>query len=276
VGAGARSADPELTENLRAAVRDAAPTSADDPDLTVAWYHTVELGNGLRSDGRYDLRPTVDMYGLPESLEGMTALDVGTCDGFWAFEMERRGADRVVAIDVERLRDFDLLPWVREGLGPMVDTPMDHRFWLAHAMRGSRVERKLCSVYDLSPETVGTFDVVFCGSLLMHLQNPLKALVNICSVTKEMAIIASLHSAEIEQAAPDKPWLAFGHRHPDLETEYYPGLGAQAVYWHVNTRGLRELMEYAGFARTEPLEPVPLSPTATMCAVAVGYPKSSG
>jgi hypothetical protein len=25
----------------------------------------------------------VDRYGLPESLEGKTALDIGTADGFW-------------------------------------------------------------------------------------------------------------------------------------------------------------------------------------------------
>jgi hypothetical protein len=131
-------------------------------------------------------------------------------------------------------------------------------------------------VYELAPETVGKFDVVFCGSLLLHLLSPLQALVNIRSVTREMAIIATLLSEEIEQVAPDKPWLSFGHRGPDLATEGYPQLGAQAVYWHVNSRALQELMEYAGFARTEPLEPVRLRPTSIKCAVVVGYPKSSG
>ena len=40
----------------------------------------------------FDLRDYVDHYGLPERMDGMRALDVGTWDGFWAFEMERRGA----------------------------------------------------------------------------------------------------------------------------------------------------------------------------------------
>ena len=48
----------------------------------------------------FDLRPFVDRYGLPESLEGMRCLDVGTWDGFWAFEMERRGGE-VVGIDLD-------------------------------------------------------------------------------------------------------------------------------------------------------------------------------
>ena len=36
----------------------------------------------------------------------MRALDVGTWDGFWAFEMERRGAE-VTALDLDDERDLD-------------------------------------------------------------------------------------------------------------------------------------------------------------------------
>jgi tRNA (mo5U34)-methyltransferase len=241
--------------------------SPDDPRLE-GWYHTVELGDGLCSKGTYDLRETVDMH-LPGSLEGKTALDVGTCNGFWAFEMEKRGAD-VTAIDVETWADFDLLPWVREAKGPEVGTPTGARFRLAHAERGSNVKRHECSVYDLSPD-IGTFDFVFCGSLLLHLQNPLKALVNIQSVTREKAVIATLHEEALEQM-PDRPLLEFGHRWADLHDEPLPGLGASCVYWRMNTAGLRELMEYAGFARTEPMGVAPLPPTEVSCVIVAGYP----
>jgi tRNA (mo5U34)-methyltransferase len=37
-------------------------------------------------------------------------------------------------------------------------------------------------VYDLSPSTVGTFDVVVCGSLLLHLRDPFRALAAVRSV----------------------------------------------------------------------------------------------
>jgi tRNA (mo5U34)-methyltransferase len=136
-------------------------------------------------------------------------------------------------------------------------------------MRGSHIERVICNVYDLSPKIAGTFDVVFCGSLLMHLQNPLKALVNIRSVTEEMAIIVTLLSEELEQTAPDKPLASFGHRWPDLEIGQ---LGENCLYWHFNTKGLQEMMEYAQF-RTQPLAPVRLAPTDIVCAVVVGYPQ---
>ncbi len=75
---------------------DNLPTQPDDPRLD-QWYHTIDLGNGLTTRGIFDHRSVVHCYGLPESLEGKTCLDVGTGDGFFAFEMERRGAARVVA-----------------------------------------------------------------------------------------------------------------------------------------------------------------------------------
>ena len=52
---------------------------------------------------------------LPESLAGVRALDIGTFDGFWAFEMERRGAE-VVAIDIERVGQAQLPPSNRSRL----------------------------------------------------------------------------------------------------------------------------------------------------------------
>lgn len=52
---------------------------------------------------------------------------------------------------------------------------VDRYFDIAHALLRSHVEYRICSVYDLSPEAPGLFDIVFCGSLLVHLQNPLSA-----------------------------------------------------------------------------------------------------
>src|SRR5262245_3957816 len=153
------------------------PVSQSDPRLQ-NWYHTIELGNGLVSHGTYDHRSVVNSYGIPASLAGKSVLDIGTFDGFWAFEFERRGADRVVAVDVASIGDFDWLPSIRPALGAPTNDRQSN-FKLAHAMRRSRVERQICSVYDLSPTTVGTFDVVFCGDVLLHLFSPFQALLNI-------------------------------------------------------------------------------------------------
>jgi hypothetical protein len=69
-------------------------------------------------------------------------------------------------------------------------------FEVAKKSLGSNVTRKLINIYDLSPDTVGVFDLVFCGSLLLHLTDPIKAFWNIASVTREKAIIATVITKE--------------------------------------------------------------------------------
>src|SRR4051794_30291253 len=74
---------------------------------STAWYHTIDLGSGVVTPGFYDTVATVSRFPFPASLDGKRCLDVGTSDGFWAFEMERRGAASVVAIDLDDPADYD-------------------------------------------------------------------------------------------------------------------------------------------------------------------------
>ncbi len=232
------------------------PTNPDDPRLE-NWYHTIELAPGVTTRNcTFDLRAIIELVGLPESLVGKSALDVGTATGFWAFEMERRGADRVVAIDVAKGEDCETLPILRENESTRwsearADYINHHMgaFATAQAMRKSRVEWRRCSVYDLSPKTVGTFDVVYCGSLLLHLFNPLQALINIRSVTREMAIVESstFHPDDpVMKQYGDQPYMRFGEL--DLEKDE---VGSCHTFWKFTPRALRDIMIYAGFKTVE-------------------------
>jgi tRNA (mo5U34)-methyltransferase len=226
---------------------------ADDPILD-GWYHTIELAPGIVTRATYDHRPIVHKIGLPASLKGKTALDVATGDGFWAYELEKRGADRVVAIDVAKIGDYDLTPGVKAARPRRWFRSVPYnRFKIGHTIRRSKVRYKQCNVYDLSPRTVGTFDFVYCGSLMMHLFNPLQAMINIRSVTREMAIVESggldpSEYAEIETQYPDSPLVNFACR------KYEELLGEHHVYWHFSTRALCDMLLYAGFARVAPQE----------------------
>lgn len=229
------------------------PSDADDPRLE-GWYHTIELAPGIWTrKAVYDHRPILERVGLPDSLEGKTALDIGTADGFWAFEMERRGADRVVAFDIARVGDSDVLPSYRANLPEdWADSPnyCAERFWTAHAMRKSRVEYQTGNIYSLDPETIGQFDIVYCGSLLVHLFNPLLALIKIRSVTREMAIVEACSFNPdydpIEAAFPDRPYAWFGSLDAD---EGEPG--KSCMYWRFTERALHDILIYAGFAAIE-------------------------
>jgi tRNA (mo5U34)-methyltransferase len=155
----------------------------------VSWYHTVALPGGVVTPGFYDHRPLVPHYGLPERIEGRRVLDVATADGFWAFELERRGAD-VTATDVSRISELDLPLQLREVLSQeALDARTGAGFAIAHDALGSKVRRLEKNVYDLNPRDMGTFDLVHVADLLLHLENPLRALRAIRSVTDGSAHI---------------------------------------------------------------------------------------
>jgi tRNA (mo5U34)-methyltransferase len=211
-------------------------STAVHPDLLTrvrerSWYHTLELAPGLVTEGWFDLRPYVPRYGLPERMEGMRALDVGTWDGFWAFEMERRGAS-VVAIDLDDERDLDWPPSRRPESFP--DKPRGEGFALAAEVLGSRVERLNLSVYDATPAELGTFDLVFCGSVLIHLRDQLLALERIADLCRGTFVSAE----EYDRLAGLVPFPVSRFRADDPSA---------VVFWRPSARTWGRMMRAAGF-----------------------------
>src|SRR5581483_7988853 len=131
----------------------------------------------------------VDRYMLPSRLAGMRCLDVGTMDGFWAFEMERRGAAEVVATDLGTVDELDWPARWRARVEPSLDETKGERFALVHRALGSSVARVERSVYGLDPDSLGTFDLVFCGDLLVHLKDPITAVQRLRGVCRGSAIV---------------------------------------------------------------------------------------
>ena len=153
------------------------------------WYHTLELPGGEVTPGIFDLRPYIAGYGIPERLDGMRVLEVGTWDGFWAFELERRGAE-VVALDLDDERDLDWPPRRRPTEFP--DEPRGKGFALARELLGSAVDRRDLSIYDATPDELGgQFDLVFCGSVLIHLRDQLLALQRMAELTMPGGLLIS-------------------------------------------------------------------------------------
>src|SRR5947209_7896791 len=101
------------------------------------WYHTLELGECLVTPGIFDHRPVLHHYPLPDDLSGMRCLDVATMDGFWAFEMERRGAASVTALDLEDPEDLDWPASLRGDHDKSMVESKAERFALAREALGS-------------------------------------------------------------------------------------------------------------------------------------------
>ncbi|MBV9382993.1 MAG: hypothetical protein JO242_20300 [Streptosporangiaceae bacterium] len=162
----------------------APPAGRQSVDDVALWYHTLELPGGVVTPGWFDLRGVVGRLPWPE-VRGKRCLDVGTYDGFYAFELERRGAREVVATDIARHEDWDLPAPGRSQAEAALRQLAGEKglgFEVAREVLGSRVEKRILSVYDLSPDRVGTFDVVVCGNLMLHLRDPVRALEAIRSV----------------------------------------------------------------------------------------------
>jgi tRNA (mo5U34)-methyltransferase len=199
------------------------------------WYHTIELSDGVVTQGMFDHRSAVDKYMLPADLTGLRCLDVGTMDGFWAFEMERRGAAEVVAADLPDVDDLDWPPLWRSRVRTTLDETKEARFNLVHRALSSRVERIERSVYELDSE-LGEFDLIFCGDLLIHLKDPVTAIQRMLGVCRGSTILCN----------PVKRFR-FGRRRPLVE---FDGID-EFQWWLISEATLRRMMLAAGFPRVE-------------------------
>src|SRR5688572_32085383 len=107
------------------------------------WYHTIDVVPGATTKGWFDLRHALSLLPWPD-VRGKRCLDIGTWDGFYAFELERRGAAEVVAVDIPDLASLDYPPEV-DAL-PDFDKsqrstqPRTAGFHLLHEILGSKVK----------------------------------------------------------------------------------------------------------------------------------------
>ena len=200
------------------------------------WYHTLDLP-GYTTSGLFDMRQYVPMYGLPDSLEGKRVLEIGTWDGFWAFELEKRGAAEVVAIDLDDERDLD---WPPRRRTPNTDLVRGEGFRMAKELFDSKVERVVRSVYHAVPGDLGTFDLVFCGSVILHLRDQLLALERIANLVKPGGQFITAEEYEPVTDLVPFPVARFrGNR------------DSAVVFWVPSRKAWREMLWYAGFDRVE-------------------------
>lgn len=202
------------------------------------WYHTIDVAPRVTTKGMFDNRHALSIIPFPD-LRGKRCLDVGTCNGLYAFHMEQQGAAEVVAVDLPDLADLDYPPDIRHH--PTFDRsrsqlrPRRTGFDLLHEMLGSRVEWRGCNIYDLNPGDLGVFDVVVVASLLLHLRDPVRALDAVRSVVGGQLVVADyVHT----------PLTFRSRRRPLFELR---GEGSDFQWWLGNDRGNRQLLHVSGF-----------------------------
>jgi tRNA (mo5U34)-methyltransferase len=138
---------------------------------SLGFYHSIELPGGEVIPGLLPvdrLRNRLAQYDIPADLRGKRVLDIGAWDGFYTFEMERRGA-HVVALDLFR----------------------NEKFLLARELQKSKAEYVVGDICKLSSKDLGHFDIVLFFGVLYHVKHPVMALENVCSMTLDTAYVES-------------------------------------------------------------------------------------
>jgi tRNA (mo5U34)-methyltransferase len=198
----------------------------------------------VETPGGNDIVGLLDAAGVPGDLSGLSAVDLGTTNGGAAFELERRGARRVVAVDVK--------------------SPEHYGFGRLHDFLGSGVEWVQASVYEVAEVLDERFDLVLCFGVLYHLRHPLLALDNVRELIAGQALIeTAVLDAEVPELAGEPV------------ARFYRGdeLAADSSNWFAPT--LAGLLEWCSSSGLDP-EVVAASPERTPSRVVVRVRRAPG
>lgn len=192
------------------------------------WHHSIDLGQGIFTPGvkspdvhRVECAAFFD----PVDVAGRTVIDIGAWNGAYSFEAKRRGAGRVLATDHFVWND----PEIRGRAS----------FDLARSALGLEIEAMDIDIPDLTPERVGTFDVVLFLGVFYHLFDPIAGLERAARLAREVLIVES----HADALSIDRPAMIM-----------YPGAelnGDSTNWWGPNPACMVALLRQLGFAKVD-------------------------
>lgn len=192
------------------------------------WHSPVDLGQGINTGSvklqkRFARR--LRLFQIPQNLTGKRVLDIGTWDGFFALEMERRGAE-VVAVDIWDEFEYEKFKFVMK-------------------VRNSGIRHFRMDVHDLCPDVLGKFDLVLCAGVLYHCRYPLVALEKIRGVTRGQLILETV--TLIPAFHRNVPMIMFFPGDEEaMDTNWPWGIAGAATLPWINCA-----LQSSGFARVE-------------------------
>ncbi len=141
------------------------------------WYHKIDLGE---TPGVYRMSDYLDKYHLPKDMTSMKVLDLASAEGYFSFEMEKRGAN-VIAVE-------------------LYDEPIKH-FNLVKQYFGYKTEVFKVDILDsVAMQKFDKFDIVFAFNILQHfkLEQKEKFIEILKEIKKDKIIIATSDKKDVE------------------------------------------------------------------------------
>ncbi len=201
------------------------------------WYHYFDFHK--KADNvvwEYKLGSMLEKFLLPEDMKGKTFLDIGTANGFFSFEMERRGAE-VVSFDLGLDDQPDQIPYpfspdrVKANREFMLQ--LHKGYWYAHQYFQSNAKAVYGHIKQL-PGGLEKFDVTLIGSILQHTRDPLGAIIEADRHTNHTLIIS-------EAYYPSKEPVMCFHANPKDENPQY------WTWWRISPSFLELALETLGY-----------------------------
>jgi len=203
------------------------------------WFHNLDLA-GVSTAPEHFLGdyPQVKWrrfaHAIPADLRGQTVLDIGCNAGFYAIEMKRRGASRVVGVDA----DADYIAQAR----------------FAAEVCEQEIEFHELSVYNIAALNE-RFDLVLCLGVLYHLRYPLLAL----DLIREHVARSVFVFQAMQRGSHIVPTVAEDYPFGETEVFEHPGFprlhfierkyaGDPTNWWVPNRACCEAMLRSAGFA----------------------------
>lgn len=199
-------------------------------------FQQWELFPGHVVPGIKDVADHARRLNIPERLDGCRVLDIAPWNGFFGFECLRRGAAEVVSLGPD---DPDITGYHKTRELLEIDNCKYVR----------------ASVYDLSPDVHGQFDVVLFLGLIYHLRYPLLALDRVFDVaTNRLFVDSSVIDKRVFDVtvseAQRKKILRAGKAMHQLPMAYFTKAkesGDMYNWFLPNKLALSDFVESAGF-----------------------------
>ncbi|HEV2805873.1 MAG TPA: methyltransferase domain-containing protein [Chthoniobacterales bacterium] len=182
---------------------------------SVRWHHRFEILPGLVTPGSYDPGFLLEKMNLPADLSGRRALDLGCSDGFFSLALARRGAE-VVSVDYR--------PKNVNGFGVM------------EAVTGRSFDYRHMNLFDVTPDQLGTFDIVLFLGVLYHLPDMIRGLSVVQSVCSDTMFLETHCATDL----PNTDSLARYHKQASLGFD-------KTNFWSPNPSCLADMLDDCGF-----------------------------
>ena len=209
------------------------------------WFHNMDLGGVWTAPDHflYDYpgqKWRRYAHNLPADMSGKSVLDIGCNAGFYAIEMKRRGAARVLGLDA----DERYLAQAR----------------FAAERCGQEIEFRNLSVYDVG--ALGErFDLVIFMGVFYHLRHPLLALDLIREhVADDLLLFQSLQrgAASVHETAEDYDFFDFepfaAADYPKMHFVEHRYAGDPTNWWLPNRAATEAMLRASGFAIADRVE----------------------